>query len=85
MPETSVNLAALLTAPAADLVVEERPIGTAGEGELLIRNHAIALNPVDWKRQTSGFGIDSYPTILGSGKSVHSQYWTASLETNEVL
>jgi len=72
MPDHAVNLAALLPALGADLVIEERPIPSPKEGEILIRNHALALNPVDWKRQSSGFAIPSYPTILGSGKILGS-------------
>lgn len=64
----AVNRAALLPAKGADLVVEERSIGSPADDEVLVRNHAVALNPVDWKRQAWGFAIDSYPTILGSGK-----------------
>ncbi len=68
MPEHTVNLAALLPAKGADLVIEERPVPIPKEGEVLIRNHALALNPVDWKRQAWGFAVTSYPTILGTGK-----------------
>jgi len=70
MAQEPVNLAAFLTAQATDLVIQERPIPTPGEGEILIRNRALALNPVDWKRQSWGFAIASYPTILGSGKPI---------------
>ena len=69
MTKRIINFAALLPAQGADLVIEERPISTPKEDEVLIRNRALALNPVDWKRQSSGFAIPSYPTILGSGKT----------------
>lgn len=36
-----------------------------GKDEVLIRNRAIAINPVDWKVQDSGYFLDSYPAILG--------------------
>jgi len=32
---------------------------------LLIKNHAIALNPVDWKVYALGFIVKSYPATLG--------------------
>ena len=85
MPESTVNLAALLPAQGADLVVEERPVPTPQEGEVLIRNHALALNPVDWKRQSTGFAIPSYPTILGSGKRAPKWTPTFSPSSPEVL
>jgi NADPH:quinone reductase-like Zn-dependent oxidoreductase len=65
----STNLAALLPSAAGKLVVEERAIPSPGPDELLIRNHAIALNPIDWKRQAFGIAIPSYPSILGSDVS----------------
>lgn len=31
-----------------------------------MKNATFATNPVDWKMQSSGYFIESYPTILGS-------------------
>lgn len=61
---------AFLPAVATDLVLGKRQIPSPGPGEVLIRNHAIAVNPVDWKRQSRGFAISSYPVVLGAGKSM---------------
>ncbi|KAK7538457.1 zinc-binding oxidoreductase-like protein CipB [Phyllosticta citribraziliensis] len=36
-----------------------------GPGEVVIRNAAIAINPIDWKIQDYGFLVEHYPTILG--------------------
>ncbi|KAK7514512.1 chaperonin 10-like protein [Phyllosticta citriasiana] len=36
-----------------------------GPGEVVIKNAAIAVNPVDWKIQDYGFLVEHYPTILG--------------------
>ncbi|KAK0642199.1 chaperonin 10-like protein [Cercophora newfieldiana] len=69
MGQNDANLAALLTAPTADLTVEERFIPVPGPGEILIRNHALGMNPIDWKRQAWNFLISSYPTILGTDLS----------------
>ncbi|KAH7176929.1 chaperonin 10-like protein [Dactylonectria macrodidyma] len=62
----AVNHAALLLEQGKDLVVEQRPVPEPKNDEILVRNHSIALNPVDWKQQSWGFGIETYPTILGS-------------------
>lgn len=62
------NFAALLTATAVDLVYQEREIPVPGPDEILVRNHAIAVNPIDWKRQVWGYAISSFPVILGSGQ-----------------
>ncbi|KAJ4289206.1 hypothetical protein N0V90_011548 [Kalmusia sp. IMI 367209] len=69
MSSQAKNLAAILPAIATDLVVEERPVPTPGADEVLVRNHFIAVNPIDWKRQAWGFMIPSYPTILGADVS----------------
>jgi hypothetical protein len=67
MSDQVPNFAAIVPAAAADVVDEERSIPSPKHGEVLIRNHAIAINPVDWKRQAWNFKIPSYPVILGSG------------------
>ena len=60
------NQAAVLKEAKAQLTIEERPIPKPGADELLVRNAAVATNPVDWKMQSTGNFIESYPTILGS-------------------
>ncbi|KAH6635800.1 chaperonin 10-like protein [Chaetomium tenue] len=69
MSQTTANLAALLPSAGAKLVVEERPIPTPGPDEILVRNHAIALNPIDWKRIDFNIALPTYPAILGSDVS----------------
>ena len=60
------NQAAILKERNTQLTIEERPIPKPGANELLVKNAAFATNPVDWKMQSSGYLIESYPTILGS-------------------
>ena len=62
----SQNLAAVLQKPMARLTTVSRPIATPGPDELVVRNYAIAANPVDWKIQHFGAVINKYPTVLGS-------------------
>ncbi|KAK7419263.1 hypothetical protein QQX98_003415 [Neonectria punicea] len=66
MTTPATHTATLLPALAQDLVLEQRQTPSPGPGELLIRNHAIAMNPVDWKRQMWGFKVSSYPVVLGA-------------------
>ena len=59
------NQAAYLTSKGTDLEVRSAPVSQPGSGQLLIRNHAVAINPVDWKMQDHGAFIKTYPVILG--------------------
>ncbi|KAH7233899.1 uncharacterized protein BKA55DRAFT_474789, partial [Fusarium redolens] len=61
--------AAVLPARQGLLTVQERPVPTPGQGELLVRNVAVAANPADWKIQSLGINIDKFPAILGSDLS----------------
>ncbi|KAK4032945.1 chaperonin 10-like protein [Parachaetomium inaequale] len=66
MSNATANLAALLPSAGGQFVVEERPIPSPGPEDILLRNHAAALNPIDWKRQAFGIAIPTYPSIFGS-------------------
>ncbi|KAH7114930.1 chaperonin 10-like protein [Dactylonectria estremocensis] len=63
------NPAAVLPTRQGLLTVQERPVPTPGQGELLVRNEAVAANPADWKIQSLGINIDKFPAILGSDLS----------------
>ena len=60
------NLAALLPAIKAPLVLGARPMPKLTPRGVIIRNHAVAINPVDWKMRDSGFRMPALPTVLGS-------------------
>lgn len=64
------NIAAWLSAPKSrPLEVKSASYTPPGENELLVKNCAIALNPVDWARQARGdalFSWTTYPCIMGS-------------------
>ncbi|KAK3392709.1 zinc-binding oxidoreductase CipB [Podospora didyma] len=61
-----LNSAAYIPSERAQLSVSDAPYPTCGDDELVIRAHAVAINPVDWKIQTYGGSfIPHYPTILG--------------------
>jgi len=61
-----VNQAALLEKVGARLKIVTRPIPSPGPNEILVRNHAIAANPVDYKIQDAGAWLKNFPTIVGS-------------------
>ncbi|KAL8969026.1 MAG: hypothetical protein Q9183_002192 [Haloplaca sp. 2 TL-2023] len=60
------NTAAILASAKSPLVVETRSIPSPSASQLLVKNAAIATNPVDWKIQDYGMFVSRYPTILGS-------------------
>lgn len=54
------NQAAWITEARANPVqVKEAPMPTAGKGEVIIKNHAVAVNPVDCKTSRS-YGYDRF-------------------------
>ncbi|KAL1843518.1 hypothetical protein VTJ49DRAFT_1111 [Mycothermus thermophilus] len=65
MSKSVSNLTAVLPSPGSALIIQERAIPSLGSGEMLIRNRALAINPIDWKRQVYGLAVSSYPTVLG--------------------
>jgi NADPH:quinone reductase-like Zn-dependent oxidoreductase len=60
------NTAAWLTAAKAKpLEVKPSDYTSPGENEIVIKNGALAINPVDWKIQDYAFFPLKYPAILG--------------------
>ncbi|CEI39864.1 hypothetical protein FVEN_g2142 [Fusarium venenatum] len=63
------NKAAYLVSPNGPTIeVRSAPVPTPGSGELLIKTHAVAINPVDGVKQSMGnmmFEWLKYPLILG--------------------
>ncbi|KAK6008476.1 hypothetical protein QM012_000379 [Aureobasidium pullulans] len=63
----NANKAAWLTeAKQNPLKVDHAPMPSPGPDEVVIKNKAVAVNPVDWKIQDSGLFIKDYPNILGT-------------------
>lgn len=62
------NKAAWLTArQARPFEVDDAPMPIPSAGEVVIRNRAVAINPVDWGMQALGVGVvtQTYPFIEG--------------------
>jgi NADPH:quinone reductase-like Zn-dependent oxidoreductase len=60
------NSAAFLTAPKAHpLVVQPHPYPELHDGTVIIKTHAIAINPADQKFQQLAMFPLEYPLVLG--------------------
>ena len=57
--------ALILESKQGPFVLSTRPIHAPGKGELLVKVRAAGLNPADWKIQTYGVLIDTFPAVLG--------------------
>ncbi|HEY2277170.1 MAG TPA: zinc-binding alcohol dehydrogenase family protein [Streptosporangiaceae bacterium] len=63
------NQAAWINRKHARLEVGPAPYTPPGDDEIVIRNHAVAINPLDWIIQADGdlsYRWLSYPTVLGA-------------------
>jgi NADPH:quinone reductase-like Zn-dependent oxidoreductase len=62
------NSAAWLDSPFADFTVRPAPYPTPAPDEIVIRNRAVAVNPLDAVKQSTGnlmYGWLPYPSVLG--------------------
>ncbi|KAL2869546.1 zinc-binding alcohol dehydrogenase family protein [Aspergillus lucknowensis] len=62
---TQINQAAWLVEAGKPLEVREAPMPTPGSGEIVVKNAAIAINPLDTHMQDSGVFVKEWPAILG--------------------
>jgi len=66
----SQQKALFLESKQGEWVVRTKAIQKPQAGELLVKIHATALNPVDWKIQKYGLPyVDGYPAVLGTDSS----------------
>ena len=65
-PLKKKNQAAWIPEAKAQLVVRDAPYPEdVGDEEIVVRNYAVGINPVDWKIQSNaGFGLE-YPAVSG--------------------
>ncbi|KAK7186253.1 hypothetical protein DPSP01_005076 [Paraphaeosphaeria sporulosa] len=59
------NQAAFLKEAGTPLEVADAPVPTAGAGEIVVKNAAIAINPLDWHMQEHGVFIQQWPAVFG--------------------
>ncbi|KAJ5972880.1 Polyketide synthase enoylreductase [Penicillium vulpinum] len=62
---TPNNKAAWLIKAGSPLQVDDALLPTAGPGELVVKNAAIAINPLDCHMQVSGVFVQQWPAIFG--------------------
>jgi NADPH:quinone reductase-like Zn-dependent oxidoreductase len=62
---TPQNRAAWLDAAGTPLRVDSAPMPTAGPGEIIIKNSAVAINPLDCHMQDHGVFVSQWPSIFG--------------------
>lgn len=61
----SNNQAAWIPNAKEQLKVDSAPYSRPDADEVVIKNGALAINPVEWKVQDSGMFIKNWPNILG--------------------
>lgn len=61
----AVNHAAWLDGKGQKLRVGPAAMPIPGPGEVVVRNRAVAVNPVDWKVQDFGVMVQQWPTLMG--------------------
>ncbi len=62
----STQKALYIPEKGAPFKIGEAPVYEPGPKEVLVKIHATALNPVDWKIHEYGVFVKEYPTILGT-------------------
>lgn len=55
-----------MEAKANPLKVDTAPMPKPGPNDVVVKNGAIAINPVDWKIQMLGMMVTKFPNILGT-------------------
>lgn len=59
------NKAAWIAEKGGWLTVGPADVTPPGPNEVLMKNHAWGINPIDWKIQSLGVMLERYPAILG--------------------
>ena len=61
----SQNRAAWLREAGKPLEVGDAPMPSAGPGEIVVKNAAVAINPLDCHQQDVGVFVQQWPAIIG--------------------
>jgi NADPH:quinone reductase-like Zn-dependent oxidoreductase len=69
MTNQPINTAAWITSKHGRLQVAEAPYTKPASDQIVVRNHVVAINPLDWIIQVEGnltYGWLKYPNVLGA-------------------
>ncbi|PCH39340.1 GroES-like protein [Wolfiporia cocos MD-104 SS10] len=66
LSSSQLQKALVLPSRRGSFVLSSIPIPRPQKGQLLLKVHACALNPVDWKIQTRGIIVQDFPIVLGT-------------------
>ena len=65
-----MNRVAVITGAGRALEIVDSDVAQPGPGEVLVKNEAVAIQPLDAKMLHAGYGgaghMDSYPKVLGT-------------------
>jgi NADPH:quinone reductase-like Zn-dependent oxidoreductase len=56
----------IATARGGEFAIINVPYPAPNAGEVSIRNKAVSLNPVDWKKHQFGIMVDKWPAVFGA-------------------
>lgn len=59
------NQAAWLHKADTPLEIGDAPLPKAGVGEIVVKNAAVAINPLDCHMQDTGVFVQQWPTVFG--------------------
>lgn len=62
---TKNQAASLVGATVRPFEIKDVPMPVPNDNEIVIRNHAVSINPIDWVVQSLGVIIREYPFVLG--------------------
>ncbi|KAK5011058.1 hypothetical protein LTR28_006023 [Elasticomyces elasticus] len=65
LPGHSNSAAWITESKVKPFKVDNAPMPVPQPDEVVVKNHAVAVNPVDWKIQDTGFYVKDYPNVLG--------------------
>lgn len=65
MTMAPTNQAAWLHKAGEPLQVGDAPMPTPGPGEIVVRNAAVAVNPLDWHMAKMGVFVQQWPAVFG--------------------
>ena len=65
-PNPQLQKALVLISKGGAVEIQDVPKHKPGPGEILIKIHSAALNPVDYKIRNGAVDIQIYPAVLGT-------------------